>query len=91
MKARSGDVLFDLSFVPKPLGGSIGHYAVKIHCKEPKLSTEVQVGAPTALVESDPMSREAVEEIAETVAHYLLSSSGPLPVEFSGNRVIIRT
>lgn len=86
--ARSGDVKFSLDYKPKPLGGSLGHYVVKVLCPKTNLDTEIQVGAPTALVESNPESSEAIEEIAETVAHFLLSS-GPLPVELSEGRVII--
>lgn len=86
--ARSGSVKFSLDYKPKPLGGSLGHYVVKVICRETGLDTEIQVGAPTALVESNPEAHEAIEEIAETVAHFLLSS-GPLPVEVSEGRVII--
>ena len=88
-KARSGNVHFALEYKPKPLGGSLGHYIVKVACQEPALETEFQVGAPTALVEGNPEAKEAIEEIAETVAHFLLSSSA-LPVELSQGRVIIR-
>lgn len=89
-KARSGDVYFKLEYKAKPLGGSLGHYVVKVACQEPSLDTEFQVGAPTSLVESNPETSEAIKEIAETVAHFLLSS-GPLPVEVSQGRVIIQT
>lgn len=87
--AQSGSVKFFLEFKPKPLGGSLGHYLVKVKCAETALDTEIQVGAPTALVEDNPESLEAIKEIAETVAHFLLSS-GPLPVEVSQERVIIQ-
>jgi len=84
--ARSGAVTFAVQFQPEPLGGCRGHYDVTVtHGLE---RVEVMVGAPTALL-GEPESKASIAEVAETVAHFLLSD-GPLPVERSEGRVIVR-
>ncbi len=85
--ARSGPIAFHVAYAPDPLGGCPGRYEVEVKHGR-KLVAEMTVGAPAALLK-DPESRAAVQEIAETVAHYLLSD-GPLPVERDEGRVIVR-
>ena len=85
--ARSGPIAFHVAYAPDPLGGCQGRYDVEVKHGR-KLVAEMTVGAPTALLK-DPEGRAAVLEIAETVAHYLLSD-GPLEVERDQDRVIVR-
>lgn len=86
--ARSGALSFAIAFVAEPLGGCRGRYDVEVR-QGRRAIAEVAVGAPTALL-SDPEGKSAAKEIAETVAHYLLSDDAQLPIERDDERVIVR-